>query len=240
MPKEIPLTKGFVAIVDDEDYELLNERFWCVYQNIRCPSPYAITRTLERDGVPGRLIYMHRYIMDCAEGLTVDHINGDGLDNRRSNLRNCTIAQNACNRQKHIVGLSAYKGVNPRGPTGPYRARIRVGKRLINLGQYATEVEAALAYDAAAVQYFREFANLNFGGAHIHVKPTRLASRATSGYRGVTFVGQRYRASIGAGKCQTHIGLYETPEDAARAYDVAARNRYGNRARLNFPDDGCS
>jgi len=153
--KKIPLTRDKFAIVDDADCEYLNQWKWLAHKK---PG----TDYVEREE-NGRTILMSRQIMnldfgDCRE---VDHINGNGLDNRRCNLRICTRRQNQMNRRKH-KGKSCFKGVGCDGVRRKWRARIRVGGRLIHLGRFENEIDAAEAYDKAALQYFDEFACTNF------------------------------------------------------------------------------
>jgi len=105
---------------------------------------------------------MHRLIMDPPRGYVVDHINGDGLDNRRANLRLATHAQNGRNRRKIKKGISKYKGVSWEESTGKWRALIHVDRKKISLGCYKDEVTAAKVYDKAAKKYHGEFARLNF------------------------------------------------------------------------------
>ena len=160
MPKEIPLTQGFVAIVDDEDYEELMQWKW--YANVGVGSPRA-TRMAPRDG-EGRqkTILMHRQIMNAPDARVVDHINHDTLDNRRStNLRVCTRAQNQANRIKRAPGTSQFKGVHWDTQRMRWRARLRINGREIRLGRFRDEKEAARAYNRAAKEHFKEFANLN-------------------------------------------------------------------------------
>jgi AP2 domain/HNH endonuclease len=92
----------------------------------------------------------------------VDHINGNGLDNRRTNLRPATSAENARNRRSQRGSSSPYKGVSWIRSRRNWRANLRVGDRLIHLGSYTDPADAARAYDAAALKYFGEFARLNF------------------------------------------------------------------------------
>lgn len=104
---------------------------------------------------------LHRLITGAADGLHVDHKNGNALDNRRSNLRVCLPRLNAGN-SKSSRGASAYKGVSPNASTiNPWRAQICVQRKSIHLGSFATGEEAALAYNAAALKHFGEFALLN-------------------------------------------------------------------------------
>lgn len=144
--KEIQLTQGMVAIVDDEDYEEFSKHKWC-FSNVG----YA----QRRSG-----IYLHRVIAGAKPGEFVDHINRDRLDNRRSNLRICTKQQNQHN-QGPRKGTSKYKGVSLRKDTGKYTACIHHNYKKINLGSFLTEEEAAEAYNKAALMYHGEFAFSN-------------------------------------------------------------------------------
>lgn len=153
--KEIPLTKGLVAIVDDEDFAYLNQFVWFVNNG------YA-ARTSPRDQEGKQYqTKMHREIMKPAEGVHVDHINGNRLDNRRCNLRLCTNEQNRRNQKKQQN--VKFKGVYRRKEDGKWEARIALNKQRIHLGRFETAEEAAAAYDRAAVLYHGQFARLNFG-----------------------------------------------------------------------------
>ena len=129
--KKIPLTKGQFAIVDDEDYEWLNERSWCYSHG------YALRGTNS-----GKRIYMHREINNTPEGLETDHINRDKLDNRRSNLRTANRSMNSANHSAHRHNITGIKGVVLDKRTRLYRAQIGVDGKRIHLG-YFKDVEQA-------------------------------------------------------------------------------------------------
>lgn len=152
--KLITLNKGFFAKVDDEDYELLSKYRWSVVHDPN--TCYAIRTTRTKDKV--LTTSMHRDVMTTPKGYLIDHINGDGLDNRKENLRQCSPSQNQANRPKR-KGLYTYKGVRPVGKR--WHAEIKVNYKKHNLGRYDLETEAARAYNEAALKFFGEFAYLN-------------------------------------------------------------------------------
>ena len=155
MSKEIQLTRGQKTIVDDEDYEYLMQWKW------HCnDGGYAVRRTPKG---PVQAVRMHRQLLNAPDGLEVDHINGNRLDNRRCNLRLVTRSQNQINRARPIDSKSKYKGVSydwiRRIPA--WKALIRVDGKVVRIGLFKTEREAALAYNEAAKKYHGEFARLN-------------------------------------------------------------------------------
>lgn len=154
MAKEITLTQGAVAIVDDDDYDRLMQYSWCLNAQ-----GYAV-RGYQQNGVKHQ-VRMHRAVIgDVCAGFEVDHINGNRLDNRRSNLRIATRAQNAANRST-TSHSSTYRGVRKAKGRKVWTARICVNQKYIHLGQYKTEIDAAKAYNDAAIKYFGDYARLN-------------------------------------------------------------------------------
>ncbi len=150
----IPLTKGKFAIVDRAKYEELNNKKWYVQKG---DGLYAIHRH------KGKTIWMHRMLMNAPREKKVDHRNNDGLDNRKENLRLATNSENNKNRRK-MKGkfTSKYKGAFWDKRRKCWVARIYVNGKLIHIGSFKNEIEAAKAYDAAARKYHGEFAKLNF------------------------------------------------------------------------------
>lgn len=149
---------GF-AIVDDCDLEPLSRLAWRL-------SSQGYAYRQEKVGGSKTIVLMHRVIAAPVGRQVVDHVNRDRVDNRRANLRCCTTAQNIANQAGHRDRSARFKGIrNTHRPTSDrqWRARISVnGKTTWLPGRYATDVEAAMAYDAAAVALYGEFASLNF------------------------------------------------------------------------------
>lgn len=158
--KEIKLTQGKVALVDDEDFEYLNQFKWHSSRG-RC------TTYVSRYSYGNIQVLMHRVIMNTPPHMQVDHIDHDGLNNQKVNLRNCTSTQNMVNRIKRR-GASQYNGVDihiikSKNKTYKYiRAVIKINRKQIYIGHYKTEKDAAVAYDKMAIKLYGEFANLNF------------------------------------------------------------------------------
>lgn len=157
---EIPLTRGLFAKIDDDDLPLVLGRAWSAHDGQR--TTYARAALARKSGKSPR-VYMHRVIIGAAPGVEVDHINGDGLDNRRANLRIATRSQNLGNMSKPSTGKSSqYKGVTWLPNRKKWAARIRNNGRTRHLGVFLSELDAARAYDLAAKERFGEFARLNF------------------------------------------------------------------------------
>lgn len=156
----VPLSQGLFAIIDARDAGVVGQFNWsAVCATGTCYAQRMIPQ--ERREEEGRnLVKMHRQIMGI-DGPHVDHEDGNGLNNRRSNLRHASHAQNCMNRPAAKI-KDGYKGVR-RAYRGPYwQATIGIGKSYIHLGTFESDVIAAQAYDLAAIKMHGEFANLNF------------------------------------------------------------------------------
>lgn len=158
MSKQIPLTRGKYAIVDDEDYEWLNQWKW--FHGRYKHGEYA-QRSVYKDGKQTTQ-FMHRIILKTPDELLTDHINRNGLDNRRANLRICTATQNGSNRLVPKHNTSGYKGVGWHKQRQRWRARATADGIEHFLGYFSDIEEAAHAYDRAAIKFHGEFATLNF------------------------------------------------------------------------------
>lgn len=159
------------AKISPQDAELIIRHRWTVQSSVKAIyfaksqkreqryTHYAHART-QRDGKLVR-VSMHRLIMNPPDGVFVDHINGDGLDNRRENLRLVTRQQNMANSRKRHVGQSKYKGVSQARNSPRWRACIVVNKKQIHIGTFDDELDAARAYDRKAVELYGEHAFTN-------------------------------------------------------------------------------
>ena len=149
----IELTQGKYTIVDDEDLKEVSKYKWYFSNGYaRRDAGYGINR--ER-------IKMHRFILNIPKNVQVDHKNGDTLDNRRENLRICTKAENLRNRKIGKNNTSGYKGVDWFKNRNLWRAKIKYNNKLIHLGYFQTKIDAAKAYNNAAIKYHKEFSRLN-------------------------------------------------------------------------------
>jgi hypothetical protein len=159
--RKIPLSRGKFAIVDPEDYDWLRAYKWHAQKGPR--TWYAVHSLTNGKKEKRKNLQMHNLLVDIPPGMFCDHINHNGLDNRKANLRPATHTQNVWNRRKFKPhSRSKYKGVDWANDMKRWRARIRVNGKRIYLGSFTSELDAAKAYDKAAKKYHGEFASLNF------------------------------------------------------------------------------
>lgn len=164
MTREIPLYyKGQIVahtLVDDEDYDFLMQWRWNYYgRYVERGVTAAEQNAPAWDGT--RIITMHRVVAGTQKGEHTDHINGNKLDNRKVNLRRCSLSENARNRKPQQGYTSQYKGVSWSKISQKWAVRIGVDHKSIPLGLFDSEIDAACVYNAAALKYHGEFASLN-------------------------------------------------------------------------------
>lgn len=161
--RQIALSKGMVAIVDDDDYEELSKYKWHILDN---KSGYAARNSLPHEtfGPRRHHILMHRAVNKTPDGMHTDHINGNKLDNRKENLRTVTQNENAKNRKKNAKGTSKYKGVYWHKQHRKWYAQISVNKKTVFLGLFRDEHSAHEAYEQAALRLFGQYKRENGNG----------------------------------------------------------------------------
>jgi hypothetical protein len=161
--KEIPLTQGKVALVDDEDYEALSQYSWhASYDRTRKMDHQHLAQRSSKIAGKWRSVLMHREILQALPGVQVDHIDGNPLNNQRANLRLCSARENSHNRRLSARNTSGFKGVTYCKRTKAWLTSICADGRKKHLGYFEDKIEAAKAYDRAASELHGEFAYLNF------------------------------------------------------------------------------
>jgi hypothetical protein len=152
MSKKIKLTRGQEAIVDDQDFEWLNQWMWyCNGDGYAARKPWSTKK----------LIFMHRLICNTPTGMITDHVDGNPLNNTRSNLRICTKSQNGMNRTKPSNNVSGYKGVCWNKKFNKWEVHAGARKNRRSGGYFENILDAALAYDRIAKEIWGEFAHPN-------------------------------------------------------------------------------
>jgi len=155
--KEILLSKGYVAQVDDWEYERVAQWKWSAK-----PDNNGHVYAIRQQWFPRKMISLHRFIMNAPDGVMVDHEDGNGLNCQQYNMRLATRSQNLQNATKRSNNTSGYKGVNWRKDNTKWQAQIRKDNKQYHIGYFITAEDAARAYDSKAVELFGEFARLNF------------------------------------------------------------------------------
>jgi hypothetical protein len=212
--KEIPLSRGKVAIVDEDDYEWLLKYNWHY-----TTKGYAVRKT----SIVGEKtqVFMHREIINCPDDKQVDHINRNKLDNRKENLRIATNAQNAANRDLLDTNTSGFRGVSFSKRVGKWQAYSRENGRHKHLGYYFEKEDAAKAYNV-----LNDVDHSNF---NLRLKPK------TSKYKGVSFNNARkqWYVNIHLNGSTVFLGSFDCEHDAARMYNFWALDIYGEATKLN-------
>lgn len=163
--KKIQLSRGQLVIVDDEDFENINQWKWYLDGG-------GYARRTVYTGIKNSqsAVLMHRIINKTPTGFHTDHINADKLDNRKINLRNAHSHENQGNARKLCKSSSRYKGVAWHDASSKWSVQIGINRKRMHLGIFDDELDAAKCYDVHAVKYFGEFARLNFGGKQCGTK----------------------------------------------------------------------
>lgn len=160
--KEIKLSQQQITLVDDEDYEYLNQWIWCSYFSPITKTFYAMRNSKTNKYGKRINIYMSREIMNTPEKLHCDHIDHDTLNNQKYNLRNCEFKDNMKNKRLYKNSTTLYKGVIFDKESQKYRSRIGLNGKKIHIGRFDSIIDAAMAYDKKAIEIYGEFACTNF------------------------------------------------------------------------------
>lgn len=243
---QIELTRGQVATVDDVDADWVLQHNWQAQRAGR--TWYAKAK------IGGRVVKLHRAIAERAgltiHGMQVDHVNGDGLDNRRANLRVATATENMRHQTRKAAGKSShYKGVSWDRRAGKWYACINVDGQHVKLGRFDSEIVAAAAYDAAACHYFGVWAATGVAVAPAAPSPAPAAPAGPSTPRKCGRASSRYlRTSLhpsgkwsaqvkdAAGRLHHVPGHSSDETEMALFADILARDlRPGAALRFNFP-----
>lgn len=155
--REMHLSRGKISLVDDEDYDHINQWKWSAYLD---GNTWYASRMVSKN--PNITVKLHRIIMNAPENLLVDHIDGNGLHNYKENLRICDFVGNSRNRSRNLSNTSGYKGVYWNSQKKKFRARISFNGKIISIGYFTDAEEAARAWDKYAEIYHGEYARLNF------------------------------------------------------------------------------
>lgn len=247
------IAAGRIALVDDDDYELVTRYRWHARKTGRDgreDQTYAATSGRAGEGHP-KVLFMHGLIMGIVG---VDHINHDGLDNRRSNLRAASRSENGGNKRRRRTASSQYKGISWNRQSKTWLVQIVRDSIPHYVGTFGDETEAANAYDDAARQMFGAFACVNFpreGESSADWTTEEFATAAPAGavplltgvgvspYVGVMWDkgrNDRWYSVIKVEGKRSRLGFYFSDIRAALAHDEAARELHGAIAILNFPD----
>lgn len=236
--KLITLTQGYSAMVDDADFEWLNQWKWCAMVVRR--TVYAVRSARNAAGKLDT-IRMHRQILGLTDPTIFgEHEDGNGLNNTRKNLRPCTPAQNTMNRGSEVNSSSRFRGVSINVDGKTWRSGIRIDGRTRYFGTFENEEDAARQFNHLAKIYHGSFARYNEVEP---IFPEKIWSKKilirtnTSGFRGVRFRKKRGKwcAEIRENGKVKHIGSFDDPLNAAKAYDSKAKEIFGENALLNFP-----
>jgi hypothetical protein len=229
MNKYIQLKHG-TAIIDEQDFDRISQYKWYSFDNdgtgSRC---YAICK------IRGKTVYMHRMVMGAQDGEYVDHIDGNGLNNSRSNLRFATLSQNNMNQRMRPDNTSGHKGISWCPDREKYQVYVNIDRKRKSLGRYRTLEEAIYVRDQAVKEHYGEFARENTSlPEEAQIKPYRSVPRTlrrtggnnSSGKTGVTKLKDQWRATITIDGKVKYIGTFADLEAAVAARENAEREYF--------------
>jgi hypothetical protein len=230
MKKYIQLKHG-IAIVNEQDFDKINQYKWSSIFCGKAKFPYAISSHF------GKIVYMHRIVIDAKSDQLVDHIDGNGLNNSRENLRFVTSSQNNMNQSKRSDNTSGHKGISWCPDREKYQVYVNIDRKRKSLGRYKTIEEAIYVRDQAAKSHYGEYARENSSLAEgVEIEPQRSIPRTlrriggnnSSGKTGVIKHGDKWKATITVDGKVKQIGVFVDLENAITAREKAEREYYPN------------
>ena len=230
MVKEIPLQNGMVALVDDEDYVRLKDYQW--FEN---------KGRIRRKKEDGTVVELKNEILGNID-LTVLFQDKNKFNFQKTNLELVKHQKATFGSRGHKYSTSKYKGVFWNKQKNKWQSRISKNGKEKHIGFFDDEILAAKAYDSFAIELFGEYAFLNFGNKNSNTNKKKggkaIQHRTVSrcGFKGVRKKFYKYESYIYKNGKALYIGMFNTPEEAAKAYDQKAFKLYGNKAILNFPE----
>lgn len=242
--------KGYDVQIDEEDYDMVKEYTWRICSKEAKEGLLYFHSNTKRDPITHKFkdVRLHRLIMGCTtgDGMVVDHINHDTLNNMKCNLRITTQAGNTQNSRISIRNTSGYKGVFYYKRDNLYVVSVKVSGKSYNVGRKRDLVEAARLYDMAAIGMFGEYACINFDRADynkadidkvLREMSDGIYSSNTSGYIGVSLRknSSMWEATLQHKHKAYYLGSYKDPKEAAMVRDKKALELLGDKAILNFP-----
>jgi len=228
MNKYIQLKHG-TAIIDEQDFNRINQYRWHSVFLGKSRTAYATSSHL------GKTVYMHRLVMNAESGQTVDHIDGNGLNNSHNNLRFVTPSQNLLNTSKRSDNTSGHKGISWCPDREKYQVYVNIDRKRKSLGRYRTLEEAIYVRDRAVKEHYGEFARENTSlPEEAQIKPYRSVPRTlrrtggnnSSGKTGVTKLKDQWRATITIDGKVKYIGTFADLEAAVAARENAEREYF--------------
>lgn len=231
------LQNGMIAIVDDEDYERVNQFKWAA----RTDKNNSVLKIYNSSEIR-TTISLNRFILNLENEQKVIHKDGDELNFEKKNLVVVNQAIVTRKRRGNKNSSSNYKGVSWHSQTSKWKAQINVSGTVKHLGLFESESEAALTYNEAAIEYFGEYAYQNEIGKDNSSKNFEVANVSQKrknnklGYKGISLRNDKYQARVWNGEKFIYAGISKDIKEAARMHDRKAYEIHGDKAVLNFPE----